>query len=158
MADNQHLYPVEVVWTGNRGTGTKTYQGYGREHEIRVPGKPAIAGSSDPVFRGDATKYNPEELLVAALSGCHMLWYLHLAAEAGVVVTGYVDSAAGTLTERGKDGRFTEVVLRPLVTVSADSNPERAAGVHDDAHHACFIANSVNFPVRCEPRIVIESV
>lgn len=158
MGDNQHLYPVEVVWTGNRGNGTKTYQGYGREHEVRVAGKPAIAGSSDPAFRGDGTKHNPEELLVAALSSCHMLWYLHLAAEAGVVVTGYVDSAEGTLTEHGKDGRFTEVVLRPLVTITADSDPKRAASVHEDAHHACFIANSVNFPVRCEPRIVIESV
>ncbi|RDS85594.1 OsmC family protein [Dyella psychrodurans] len=158
MGDNQHLYPVEVVWTGNRGNGTKTYQGYGREHEVRVAGKPAIAGSSDPVFRGDGTKHNPEELLVAALSSCHMLWYLHLAAEAGVVVTGYVDSAVGTLAEHGKDGRFTEVVLKPLVTITADSDPERAASVHEDAHHACFIANSVNFPVRCEPRIVIESV
>ena len=158
MADNQHLYPVEVVWTGNRGSGTRTYQGYGREHEVRVSGKSAIAGSSDPAFRGDGTKHNPEELLVAALSSCHMLWYLHLAAEAGVVVTAYADTAVGTLTERGKDGRFTDVVLRPLVTIAAGGDAERAASVHEDAHHACFIANSVNFPVRCEPRIVIESV
>jgi organic hydroperoxide reductase OsmC/OhrA len=89
---------------------------------------------------------------------CHMLWYLHLAAVAGVVVTAYVDSAVGTMLERANDGRFTEVVLQPLVTISADSDPVRAASVHEDAHHACFIANSVNFPVRCEPRIVIESV
>jgi organic hydroperoxide reductase OsmC/OhrA len=158
VADKQHLYPVEVVWTGNRGDGTRTYQGYGREHEVRVAGKPVIAGSSDAAFRGDGTRHNPEDLLVAALSSCHMLWYLHLAAEAGVVVTAYVDAAVGTLTERGKDGRFTEVVLRPLVTIAAGSDAERAASVHDDAHHACFIANSVNFPVRCEPRIVIEAV
>ncbi|HTV83768.1 MAG TPA: OsmC family protein [Dyella sp.] len=158
MADKQHLYPVGVVWTGNRGDGTRTYQGYGREHEVRVAGKPAIAGSSDAAFRGDATKHNPEDLLVAALSSCHMLWYLHLAAQAGVVVTAYVDSAVGTLAERGKDGRFTEVVLRPLVTIAAGGDAERAARLHEDAHHACFIANSVNFPVRCEPRIVIEAV
>jgi organic hydroperoxide reductase OsmC/OhrA len=157
MAEKHHQYPVDVVWTGNHGTGTKTYQGYGREHEVRVAGKPVIAGSSDAAYRGDGTKHNPEDLLVASLSSCHMLWYLHLAAVAGVVVTHYVDAAVGTLADRGDDGRFTEVVLRPQVTISVDSDPTRAAAVHEDAHHACFIANSVNFPVRCEPRIVIES-
>jgi organic hydroperoxide reductase OsmC/OhrA len=158
MSDKQHQYPVEVVWSGNHGSGTKTYQGYGREHEVRVAGKPVIAGSSDAAFRGDATRHNPEDMLVAAVSSCHMLWYLHLAAVAGVVVTSYVDSAVGMLLERANDGRFTEVVLHPLVTITADSDPVRAASVHEDAHRACFIANSVNFPVRCEPRIVIESV
>lgn len=158
MGDKQHQYPVKVIWTGNRGNGTKTYQGYGREHEVHIVGKPAIAGSSDAAFRGDGSKHNPEDMLVAALSSCHMLWYLHLAAVAGVVVTAYVDSAVGTLLERANDGRFTEVVLHPLVTISAESDAARAASVHEDAHHACFIANSVNFPVRCEPRIVIESV
>jgi organic hydroperoxide reductase OsmC/OhrA len=158
MTDRQHQYPVQVVWTGNHGSGTKTYQGYGREHEVHVAGKPVIAGSSDAAFRGDAGKHNPEDLLVAALSSCHMLWYLHLAAVAGVVVTEYVDDAVGTLQERGNDGRFTEAVLRPCVTITADSDPDVAKRVHEDAHHACFIANSVNFPVRCEPRIVIESV
>jgi organic hydroperoxide reductase OsmC/OhrA len=158
MTDRQHQYPVQVVWTGNHGSGTKTYQGYGREHEVHVAGKPVIAGSSDATFRGDGSKHNPEDLLVAALSGCHMLWYLHLAAVAGVVVTEYVDDAVGTLQERGNDGRFTEAVLRPRVTITADSDPDVAKRVHEDAHHACFIANSVNFPVRCEPRIVIESV
>jgi organic hydroperoxide reductase OsmC/OhrA len=158
MASKQHQYPVDVVWTGNHGTGTRTYQGYGREHEVRIAGKPVIAGSSDAAFRGDGSKHNPEDMLVTALSSCHMLWYLHLAAVAGVVVTAYHDAAVGTLEESGTDGRFTEVVLHPTVTIAADSDPKRAASVHDDAHHACFIANSVNFPVRCEPRIVIESV
>lgn len=158
MGDKQHEYPVQVVWTGNHGSGTKTYQGYGREHEVHVAGKPVIAGSSDAAYRGDGRKHNPEDMLVAALSSCHMLWYLHLAAVAGVVVTAYVDDAIGTLLDRGNDGRFTEVVLRPRVTISVDSDPDAARRVHDDAHHACFIANSVNFPVRCEPRIVIESV
>jgi organic hydroperoxide reductase OsmC/OhrA len=157
MADKQHQYPVEVVWTGNHGAGTGTYQGYGREHEVRVAGKPVIAGSSDAAFRGDDSRHNPEDMLVAALSSCHMLWYLHLAAVAGVVVTAYVDSAVGMLVDHGSDGRFTEVMLRPVVTITAASDPSRAAGVHEDAHHACFIANSVNFPVRCEPRIVIET-
>jgi organic hydroperoxide reductase OsmC/OhrA len=157
MGEKHHQYPVEVVWTGNHGTGTQTYQGYGREHEVRVAGKPVIEGSSDAAYRGDGTKHNPEDLLVASLSSCHMLWYLHLAGVAGVVVTNYVDAAMGTLLDRGDDGRFTEVVLHPVVTITADSDPVRAASVHEDAHHACFIANSVNFPVRCEPRIVIES-
>ena len=157
MGDKQHRYPVQVVWTGNRGNGTKTYQGYGREHDVRVDGKPIIAASSDAAFRGDGTRHNPEDMLVASLSSCHMLWYLHLAAVAGVVVTGYVDDAVGTLLESAQSGRFTEVVLRPQVTITTDSDPVRAASVHEDAHHACFIANSVNFPVRCEPRIVIES-
>jgi len=158
MADRQHQYPVQVVWTGNHGSGTRTYEGYGREHEVHIAGKPVIAGSSDAAFRGDDSKHTPEDMLVAALSGCHMLWYLHLAAMAGVVVTHYVDDAVGTLVERGHDGRFTEVILRPRVTIAAGSDAERARRVHEDAHHACFIANSVNFPVRCEPRIVIESV
>ena len=156
MSEKQHQYPVQVVWTGNRGSGTQTYQGYGREHEIHIAGKPVIAGSSDAAYRGDGSKHNPEDMLVAALSSCHMLWYLHLAAVAGVVVTAYVDEAVGTLVDRGSDGRFTEVVLRPRVTISNDSDPQAATRAHDDAHHACFIANSVNFPVRCEPRIVIE--
>jgi organic hydroperoxide reductase OsmC/OhrA len=158
MASKQHHYPVEVVWTGNHGAGTKTYQGYGREHEVRVVGKPVIEGSSDAAFRGDATKHNPEDMLVAALSSCHMLWYLHLAAVAGVVVTAYRDAAIGTLEDSGNAGHFTEVVLHPTVTIANGSDPKRAASVHDEAHHACFIAKSVNFPVRCEPRIVIESV
>jgi organic hydroperoxide reductase OsmC/OhrA len=158
MADKQHHYPVHVVWTGNHGSGTKTYQGYGREHDIRIAGKPVIAGSSDASFRGDGSKHNPEDLLVAALSSCHMLWYLHLAAVAGVVVTDYVDDAVGTLVERGNDGHFSEVVLQPRVTITHGSDPEAARRIHEEAHHACFIANSVNFPVRCEPRIVIEPV
>jgi organic hydroperoxide reductase OsmC/OhrA len=153
---HEHRYPVDVVWTGNRGEGTRTYQGYGRDHEIRVAGRPAIAGSSDAAFRGDGSKHNPEDMLVASLSACHMLWYLHLAADAGVVVTHYVDHAEGTLVVDARGGRFSEVVLRPEVTLAA-GDAAKAAALHDDAHHACFIANSVNFPVRCEPRIVVSA-
>lgn len=153
-----HLYRVDVVWTGNRGSGTDGYRNYSRNHVIRVPGKPELVGSSDPSFRGDATRHNPEDLLVAALSTCHMLSYLHMATEAGVVVVAYDDSAEGTMLTEGDGGRFTEVVLRPVVTIRADSDPEQALAAHETAHHACFIANSVNFPVRCEPRIVVASV
>lgn len=154
---NAHRYPVEVRWTGNRGSGTQSYQGYGRDHEIRVAGKPVIAGSADPAYRGDAGRHNPEDLLVGALSACHMLWYLHLAADAGVVVTAYVDAAEGTLAADASGGQFSEVVLRPQVTVSAASDTARAAALHEDAHRACYIARSMNFPVRCEPRIVTLS-
>lgn len=156
MTGNQHRYHVEVEWTGNRGTGTDGYRNYGREHVIRVEGKPDIAGSSDPVFRGDAAKHNPEDMLVAALSTCHMLAYLHVATLAGVVVTAYADEAEGTLLIDGNGGHFTEVVLRPTVTIKPASDPAKAEAAHEDAHHACFIASSVNFPVRCEPRIVVE--
>ena len=148
-----HLYPIRMTWTGNTGTGTAHYKGYERTHEYSVPGKPVIPGSSDPAFRGDATRYNPEELLVMSLSSCHMLWYLHLCAEAGVVVTAYVDDAVGTMVAvKETGGHFTEVILRPLATLQAGSDAALAEQLHQRAHHLCFVANSVNFPVRCEPR------
>ena len=149
-----HRYRVEVEWTGNLGAGTRNYRDYSRDHEIRIAGKPALAGSSDPSFRGDPGRHNPEDMLVAALSTCHMLSYLHMATVAGVVVTAYTDAAEGTMETAGNGGRFVEVVLRPTVTIDAGSDAGKAMAAHDDAHHACFIANSVNFPVRCEPRIV----
>lgn len=150
-----HRYPVEIVWTGNRGEGTTTYRGYGREHEIRIAGKPAIAGSSDPAFRGDPACHNPEDLLVASLSACHMLWYLHLSAAAGVVVLSYVDDAVGTMVEDAeRGGWFTDVTLRPRVTVAAGADAERARTLHAEAHARCFVANSVNFPVHCEAAIL----
>ena len=155
---HQHHYRVDVEWTGNLGTGTDGYRNYGRDHAVRVPGKPELAGSADPVFRGDAARHNPEDLLVAALSACHMLSYLHMATVAGVVVVAYDDAAEGTMLTEGDGGRFTEVVLRPVVTIRADSDPDKALAAHENAHHACFIANSVNFPVRCEPRIVVATV
>jgi organic hydroperoxide reductase OsmC/OhrA len=154
---HQHHYKVDVTWTGNQGTGTKTYQGYGREHEIHIAGKPVLAGSADPTFRGDAGKHNPEDMLVAALSTCHMLSYLHQAVLAGVVVSAYEDSAEGSMETDAHGGRFLEVVLRPVVTITAASDPAKAEAAHEPAHHGCFIANSVNFPVRCEPRTVVET-
>jgi organic hydroperoxide reductase OsmC/OhrA len=154
--NHQHHYRVDVEWTGNLGSGTDGYRNYRRDYEIRIDGKPAIAGSSDPAFRGDAARHNPEDMLVAALSTCHMLSYLHMATVAGVVVTAYTDVAEGTMATEGDGGRFVEVVLRPTVTISAASDPAKAEAAHETAHHACFIANSVNFPVRCEPRIVVE--
>jgi organic hydroperoxide reductase OsmC/OhrA len=152
--ERTHHYRTEVTWTGNRGHGTSSYRAYERAHEVRNLGKPTILGSSDPVFRGDPARWNPEELLVAALSQCHMLWYLHLAADAGVVVVAYADSAEGTMTEDG-GGRFTEVMLRPVVTVASPEMAERAAELHRRAHELCFIASSVNFPVRQQPTTTV---
>lgn len=153
----EHRYEVSLEWTGDRGTGTSDYRAYGRDHVLRAAGKPDIPGSSDPAFRGDASRYNPEDLVVAALSSCHMLWYLHLCAQAGVTCVGYADRAEGTMAE-GADGggRFTEVVLHPEVTIRRGDDPAVAASLHEKAHALCFVANSVNFPVRCEPRIRFE--
>lgn len=143
-----HPYRIHLEWTGNTGAGTAAYAGYERSHRISAPGKPDLAGSSDVSFRGEASRYNPEELFVASLSACHMLWYLHLCAEAGIVVTAYRDRAQGVLAlEPGGSGRFREVVLHPEVTVR---DPEMRAGalaLHEEAHARCFIARSVNFPV-----------
>lgn len=152
-----HSFKVNVAWTGNLGEGTNSYTSYKRSHEISATGKPIIPGSSDPAFRGDKSRYNPEELLVASLSACHMLWYLHLCADAHVVVTNYLDQADGTmiLTEDG-GGHFSEVILRPVVTIRKGCDPELAKELHRRAHHLCFIANSVNFPVHVEPETIID--
>ncbi len=144
-------------WTGDRGSGTSGYRAYARDHVVSAPGKPDLPGSSDPRFRGDPARWSPEELLVAALSQCHMLWYLHLAAVAGVVVTGYVDDASGTMVlEPDGGGQFTEVVLRPAVTVAAPSMVDGAGPLHAEAARLCFIARSVNFPVRHEPTVTVR--
>src|SRR5229473_7317154 len=144
-----HNYRVSTVWTGNKGRGTNNYRSYARDHEISADGKSAaVLCSSDPAFRGDPSRYNPEELLVASLSACHMLWYLHLCADAGIVVTEYHDDASGAMAEtKDGGGHFTQVTLRPVVKVAGEVDPELARRLHEQAHHLCFIANSVNFPV-----------
>ena len=148
----QHQYTIDTAWTGNTGTGTTTYKGYERSHDISAACKPAIAGSSDPAFRGDARRYNPEELLVAALSTCHMLSYLHVCAVAGIVVVAYKDQARGTMEETNDgSGHFTEVVLYPVVTITDAARTQEANQLHHRAHELCFIANSCNFPVRHQP-------
>ena len=155
MTDRHH-YEVTVTWTGNTGSGTSDYRAYGRGFDLTAAGKPLISGSSDPVFRGDAARWNPEEMLVASLSSCHQLWYLHLCADAGLVVTAYRDQASGTMRTEAAvgTGSFTEVVLRPEVTFAAAVDLGLARDLHEEAHKRCFIANSVNFPVRCEPVFV----
>jgi organic hydroperoxide reductase OsmC/OhrA len=148
-----HSYEVSVEWTGNTGTGTSGYRDYERSHTVRAAGLPDIAGSADRVFRGAKDRWNPEQLLVVARSQCHLLSYLHVAADAGVVVTADEDDAIGTMAEDGRGGgSFSEVVLRPKVTVADPATAERARELHERAHELCFIAASVNFPVRHEPR------
>ena len=150
-----HRYQVTVRWTGNTGSGTSDYRGYRRDHEVDSDGKPSIPGSSDPAFRGAPARWNPEELLVVSLAQCHMLWYLHLCAIGGVVVTGYTDTPVGTMVmdETGGGGQFTDVVLRPAVTVADPSMTQKAQALHEEIGALCFIARSVSFPVRHEPTV-----
>jgi len=149
-----HRYQATITWTGNLGAGTAGYRSYSRDHEVSGAGKPVLPGSSDPAFRGDPERWNPEELLVATLSQCHMLWFLHLCAENGIVVRSYTDDAEGIMAE-GDDGagEFTAVTLRPRVAIADPAHANRARELHEEAGRVCFIARSVNFPVRCEPVI-----
>ena len=148
-----HRYNTQMVWTGNTGEGTRAYSSYERNHIISVKNKPAIPGSSDPHFRGDSSRYNPEELLVASLSSCHMLWFLHVCSAQGIIVTAYEDAATGSMLEDADGGgRFTEVVLHPKVWIkNYNGDAEKINALHTAAHKKCFIANSCNFPVRHDP-------
>ncbi|WP_437609160.1 OsmC family protein [Erwinia sp. V71] len=152
MAHREHHYQVDVEWTGNQGKGTESYKTYSRNFAVSAGAKPTINGSSDPAFLGDASRWNPEDLLLASASACHKLWYLHLCAEAGISVASYLDHAEGTMVE-GEKGRFTDIVLKPQIVIRAGDDAERARQLHHKAHELCFIANSLNFPVRCEPQI-----
>ena len=151
----QHHYSTNVQWTGNRGTGTSGYKSYDRAHTIQATNKPAILASSDPVFMGDAGSYNHEEFLVASLSSCHMLWYLHLCADNGIIVTAYEDNVTGMMEENQDGGKFIEVTLNPRVTITDVSMVSKAIALHSLAHAKCFIANSVNFPVRQQPEVSV---
>lgn len=155
----EHSYHIETRWTGNDGQGTANYRAYRRDHELTGPGKSIpIPGSSDPAFLGDGTRYNPEEMLVASLSACHMLWMLHLCSDAGIVVTHYDDRASGTMVESaGGAGHFSRVVLRPRMTIADPARIAEATALHTKAHALCFIARSVNFPVEHEPEVVVAS-
>ena len=147
----KHEYNIQLEWTGNTGEGTKSYKGYERSHRVIIPNKPLIECSSDPAFRGDPSKHNPEEMLVASLSSCHMLWYLHLCSDNGIVVINYRDNATGTMIEDTNGGKFTEVVLHPQVTISDATKIDLANSLHENANKKCFISNSCNFPVRHKP-------
>lgn len=148
MSKNHH-YKVAIKWTGNLGTGTSNYNAYSRNHWVQAEGKSPIESSSDPAFRGDSNRYNPEEMLVASLSSCHMLWYLHLCAEAGIIVTSYIDNAEGVMVEEiSGAGRFSEVILKPSISLANMNMMDEANALHAKANQLCFIANSCNFPVK----------
>ncbi|MCH7232698.1 OsmC family protein [Glycomyces sp. L485] len=152
----EHYYEVTVRWTGNTGSGTLNYRDYGRDHDVLVQGKPTIKGSADRAFRGHEDRWNPEDLLVASLSECHMLTYLALCARSRVVVVEYEDLATGRMEETGGySGRFAEVVLNPKVVISDESKLEEAVELHQRASQACFISKSVNFPVRHNPTVEV---
>jgi organic hydroperoxide reductase OsmC/OhrA len=154
-----HNYALDLEWTGNLGTGTASYRGYDRSHVLRAATKPDLLGSADKSFRGDPTRWNPEELLLAALSSCHMLSYLHQAAANGVVVTAYTDTPVGEMVEDGEGGgSFRSVLLQPVVTVADPAMTETAGQLHGPAHDKCFIASSVNFPVRHRDTVLVDPV
>jgi organic hydroperoxide reductase OsmC/OhrA len=153
---NKHQYSANIVWTGNNGTGTSDYASYSRDHVISIDHKQDLQGSSDSIFRGDVTKHNPEDMFLSSLSVCHMLWYLHLCADAGVIVTAYTDNVEGILEYGKNGGKFTEVTLHPVVSVESEEMIPLAMSLHSEAHACCFIANSVNFPVKHEPNISIK--
>ncbi|TRZ44307.1 OsmC family protein [Robertkochia solimangrovi] len=149
-----HNYKITTQWTGNKGYGTADYRSYSRNHLISCEGKAPIEGSSDPAFMGDPLRYNPEEMFVSSLSACHMLWYLHLCSSNGITVTEYTDEAQGIMTEEESgSGRFTKVVLHPVVTIAELDKQELALRLHTAANEKCFIANSCNFKVVHEPTI-----
>jgi organic hydroperoxide reductase OsmC/OhrA len=150
-----HTYGTYVHWTAGGGEGTKSYRSFSRDHTIGADGKPDIAASSDPAFRGNSARYNPEELLVASLSSCHMLWYLHLCSVNGITIVDYRDQASGVLEESDdSSGQFVRVELHPVVTIAASADRDRALALHHEAHRLCFIARSVNFPVEVDAKIV----
>jgi organic hydroperoxide reductase OsmC/OhrA len=158
MREKVHTYTCSLTWTGNLGAGTAGVAAYTRDLVFSGADKPDLPGSSDPAFRGDRTRYNPEELLVGSLASCHMLWYLHLCADAGVVVLAYRDAPIGTMVEEARTGgQFTRVILRPRVMIAIGSDAARAKALHESAHRKCFIANSVNFPVACEAEITVAA-
>ena len=154
----EHIYNSKIEWTGNKGSGTDNYKNYERSHNITIEDKPLIEGSSDPAFRGDKTKHNPEDLLVSSLSSCHMLWYLHFCSVNNIIVEEYIDNVIGVMIEgdNGK-GYFKEVTLNPIVTVKSAEMIEKAIKLHEKASEYCFIANSVNFSVKHKPEIKVKS-
>ena len=154
----EHHYKTTIVWTGNKGFGTRGYADYGREYTVSIENKPDLLGSSDVAFRGDKTKYNPEDMLLTALSTCHMLWYLHLCSDAGIIVVDYKDNATAVMEEKqGGGGHFREATLHPYVVITDAGRIDEANELHHEAHRKCFIANSCNFPVKHEPSCSVKS-
>ncbi len=152
----EHKYEVRTTWTGNTGQGTATYSSYSRAHEISILNKPPILGTTEVSRFHDASRYTPEELLVAALSACHMMWLLHLCADAKITVQSYVDDAQGRMAVQGQTGQFAEVTLRPVMRITDPARVPDAVALHEEAHKLCHIARSVNFPVHCNPSVIAD--
>nr|WP_121269470.1 OsmC family protein [Pedobacter schmidteae] len=153
----EHQYQAELTWAGNKGSGTMDYRSYDRSYIISIPNKADILGSSDSAFLGDKTKHNPEDLLLASLSSCHMLWYLHLCSQNEIIVMEYKDSPVGTMMENSNgSGHFTEVVLNPVVVITNEAQIAQANALHEQANKMCFIANSCNFPIKHQPKCIVE--
>ncbi|MCW1873053.1 OsmC family protein (plasmid) [Erwinia sp. INIA-01] len=156
MAQREHHYRVNIEWVGNKGQGTESYKAYSRDFTISALNKAEISGSSDPAFLGDKSRWNPEDLLLASASACHKLWYLHLCAEAGISVCAYLDRAEGSMID-GDRGHFTRITLRPEIVIREGDDIQLATDLHHQAHEQCFIANSLNFPIECQPVISTSS-
>jgi len=151
VSKKQHEYTSRIAWTGNRGEGTSSYRGYDRTWDIVTPGKPVVHCSNDPLLGGNPALANPEDLLLSSLAACHMLWYLHYASEAGIVVSSYQDDPVG-IGESSPNGagRFLRAILKPHIVLRLGSDLTKADAIHHRIHEVCFIARSVNFPVSYE--------
>lgn len=147
-----HNYKVTTEWTGNNGEGNKDIRSYNRSHTVSIEGKPSLFLTTDNAFVGDKSKLNPEDLLVTAISSCHMLSYLYACALEGIVVTAYTDNAHGIMMEQANGGgNFKEVTLNPVFYVASEAMVQKAIELHHKAHEICYIANSLNFEVKCNP-------
>lgn len=156
--EKTYTYDVQIVWTGNKGEGTKDYKSYDRSHTIKCHNKIEIFGSSDPAFLGDPKKWNPEEMLLASISSCHMLWYLHLCASNKITVHEYTDEASAIMeTESNGKGKFTYALLKPRVVIQERDKEKLAKELHILAHDYCFIANSLNFKIELQPEILFPN-
>nr|WP_174507208.1 OsmC family protein [Acinetobacter sp. Marseille-Q1620] len=153
-----HKYALQVKWTGNTGSGTQSYKAYKRDFSIQGPNKTEISGSADPAYLGDPTRWNPEDLIVASASACHKLWYLHLCSTHKINVLDYIDHATGYMDDNPTDRKahMTHILLAPTVVIQKGHNKYLANKLHEEAHHECMIANSVNFPIHCEATILFE--
>lgn len=151
-----HTYELELEWTGDLGTGTSGYRDYSRDVLARSEGRPTLELSADRPFRGDPSRWNPEVLLLAALSECHLLSFLHVAVMHGVTVVAYTDTPVGEMEQSGIGGHFTRVLLRPRVTITDPRHAELVPRLHEEAGAACFIASSMNFPIEHEAITVVR--
>lgn len=152
-----HVYKQTIEWTGSKGVGTQTYESYSRDFNLIAENRPVLACSADPVFRGDSSKYNPEDFLLCSVSSCHMLWFLHLCADKGIIVLNYIDHPIGEMESiPGKGGKFIGITLNPIVVITDINRVEEIEKIHDEASEKCFITNSLNFKVKLNSQYLIK--